>query len=374
MIDQKVIYIISDINKAIAFEWIVANLSKQVKLSFILLNRNGSELETYLINQKLPVYRVRFRDFRDYLFGVVSTIMILRKIKPDVIHCHLFNATLIGLIAGKLVGVKKRIYTRHHSTYNWEYNPKGIWIDKLISALSTDIVAISENVKNVLVGKENVKQKKIQLIHHGFDLKSFVQVDQHRINQIKQKYGIHRKPVVGVIARWIEWKGLQYIIPAFSQFLENYPDAILVLANANGPYKTEIEKMLHSLPAESYTAISFENDLFALYQLFDAYIHTPINPTIEAFGQTYVEALAAGIPSVFTLSGVAAEFIEHERNALVVAFKDSNLIYRALCRILNDESISKKLIENGLTDVQQYNLNQMIKKLETFYLQLNVPE
>ena len=73
-----------------------------------------------------------------------------------------------------------------------------------------------------------------------------------------------------------------------------------------------IQEAVKELPQNSYCVIPFEKDLFSLYQLFDVYVHTPINPTLEAFGQTYVEALAAGIPSVFTMSGVAPQFVLHE--------------------------------------------------------------
>ncbi len=44
-------------------------------------------------------------------------------------------------------------------------------------------------------------------------------------------------------------------------------------------------------------------------------MHVTIGKHYEAFGQIYVEALAAGIPSVFTLTGIAPEIIEHEHNA-----------------------------------------------------------
>ena len=41
---------------------------------------------------------------------------LLLKIKPHTVHTHLFDANLSGLMAAKLLGIKKRIYTRHHST------------------------------------------------------------------------------------------------------------------------------------------------------------------------------------------------------------------------------------------------------------------
>lgn len=366
---NKITYLISNINKAIAFEWTVEQLDpERYQLSFILLNPGVSEFENYLAEHHIPFTRIDYHSPGDLPKALLSAIRIFKKSKPDIIHCHLFDATLIGLIAGKLAGIKKRIYTRHHSTYNHEYNIKGIYIDCLINMLATDIVAISENVQQVLLEKEKVKPSKIHLIHHGFDLKAFTKVGKERIAYLGYKYNLNKKsPVIGVVARWIEWKGIQYIIPAFKKLLIDYPNALLILANANGPYKPEIEKLLTELPKDFYVTIPFENDLFALYQLFDVYVHTPINPTIEAFGQTYVEALAAGIPSVFTISGVAQEFIEHEKNALVVPYMDENAICDSIKSILEDSKLRKQLITVGLADIKVFSIESQMLKLKKLH-------
>ena len=104
-----------------------------------------------------------------------------------------------------------------------------------------------------------------------------------------------------------------------------------------------------------------------MYQLFDVFIHVPIDKEVEAFGQIYVEALAAGIPSIFTLSGVASEFIKHEHNALVVEYENENDIYNALIRLIQNQSIREKLITNGKIASERFNLNKMISKLEELY-------
>jgi glycosyltransferase involved in cell wall biosynthesis len=367
---KKITYLISNIDKAIAFEWVVEQLDRErFQLSFILFNPTVSKFEDYLAEHHIPFTRIDYHNLGDLPQALLRTVQIFKKSKPDIIHCHLFDATLMSLTAGKLAGVKKRIYTRHHSTYNWQYNKKGVWLDRLINWLATDIVAISENVRKVLLKNEHVPPRKIHLIHHGFDLDAFRIVDKERIKSLSDKHKIiGKKPIIGVIARWIEWKGIQYIIPAFRKLLETHPDALLILANANGPYKPEIERLLHELPEDTFQTIPFENDLFALYQLFDVYVHTPINPTIEAFGQTYVEALAAGVPSVFTMSGVAPEFIEHEKNALLVPFEDEHEIYKSIMRLLRDKDLSARLVENGKRDIQTFALHHMIHRLEKLYL------
>ena len=59
-------------------------------------------------------------------------------------------------------------------------------------------------------------------------------------------------------------------------------------------------------------------------------MHVPIDSMSEAFGQTYIEALASRVPSIFTLSGIACEFAKDRVNCLVVPYKDSDSIQLAL--------------------------------------------
>ena len=105
--------------------------------------------------------------------------------------------------------------------------------------------------------------------------------------------------------------------------------------------------LLVEIPNRNVILIPFEEDIAALYKCFDIYVHTPVDELCEAFGQTYVEALASGIPSIFTLSGIAAQFIKHDKNAYVAEFKNSDAIYHGLEKMWNDVSYRNQLIEGG---------------------------
>jgi glycosyltransferase involved in cell wall biosynthesis len=94
----------------------------------------------------------------------------------------------------------------------------------------------------------------------------------------------------------------------------------------------------------------------------------PINKEIEAFGQTYVEALAAEIPSVFTLSGIASEFVQNNNNALLVEYEDFKQIYDSIIQILVNKKLRETLIQNGRKSIEQFKLEIFINKLEQLYV------
>ena len=368
----KITYIISDIDRAVAFEWIADQLdNRRFELSFILMNKQDSYLEKYLIEKNITLVKIHYRGKKDILKAILKIFFFLRKNKTEVVHGHLFEASLCGMMAARLAGVKKRIYTRHYSNQHHTYFPSAVKYDLLINKLSTHIVAISKNVQDILIRVEKVNPAKVYLIHHGFKLELFErsEISPSRISTLKNKYHLsNQHPVVGVISRFIHLKGLQYIIPAFAKLLSTFPNAVLVLANATGNYQNEIEKLISGIPPVNYRKIKFENDIFALYQLFDVFVHVPVDRESEAFGQTYVEALAAGIPSVFTLSGVAPEFIVHQKNAWVVPHQNSDAIHDAIKSILNDAGKNKLMLEQGKKDANEFfSIHRMIHLLTVLY-------
>jgi glycosyltransferase involved in cell wall biosynthesis len=367
----NIAFIISRIDRVLAFEWIAQKLDKdKFNPYFILLNPGPSFFEDWLKANGFKVYRITYKGKYSMPWVVIRLFFILAKENITVVHCHLFDAGIAGLLAARLAGVGKRIYTRHYAMMNHVYYPKAVGYDQWINSLATHIVAPSKVVFDTLVQKENVNPKKITLIHHGFDLELFANPDQEIVNKLKQQFNPKNEfPVIGVIARYTHLKGIQYIIPAFVEVLKKYPDALLVLANAEGDYSKEIKEMLSKLPVGSYKEILFEKENAALYQLFNVYVNVPIAKDIDAFGQTYVEALAAGIPSVFTLAGVAREFIIHEKNALVVDFENSDQIRDSIFKLLSDKQLSDSIIAYVKQNVMvMFELDRMMEKLGNMYI------
>ncbi|HOY40456.1 MAG TPA: glycosyltransferase family 4 protein [Chitinophagales bacterium] len=366
---RKITYIMFHIEKALGFEWAILH-SNQDKFEFSVISINVSKnsvFERFCSEKNIEFHRVEYTSKWSIPKASYETYKILKKIQPDVVHCHIFEANLIGLPAAILAGVKNRIYTRHHSTFHHTTAPGGKKYDLLINKMATNIISISENVSNVLK-LEGVPEAKIHLIHHGFDLSFFNEISSQRIETVKQKYNPEDKhPVIGVISRYTEWKGIKYTLKAFDKILQKYPNAHLILANAKGNDK-EVRDLVKKLPENSYIEIQFEEDNAALYKLFDVFIHVPVDPEIEAFGQIYIEALAVGIPSVFTLSGVSREFIVNNENALVVDFRNEHEIYNAACSILENSDLRAKLISNGKKSIEKdFSLPLFIEKLERIY-------
>lgn len=370
----RVCHVLSDVDQSHLIETHGEMMDKsRYEIGFVFFGKKKPQLFDFFRERN---YFTEFFEFNGTKKELPSAVFKLRKIfkqfAPDIVHTHLVEATLTGLTAAKSLGIKNRIHTRHHGVEAHTYYPRGVYYDRVNNFLSKKIIAISKVVEDALINLENVNPAKVVTIPHGFDLENFT-ADDAKVRALKEKYGLeNRSPVVGSIARFIHWKGVQNTIPAFAKLLENYPNAKLVLANATGPYKQEIHALLEKyLDQKNYVVVEFERDVFALYKCFDLFVHVPVNRDFEAFGQVFVEPLAMEIPSVFTLAGVANDFIKDRENALVVPYNDSNAISEALNLILSDAELRNRIVKRGRADVvKMFGQARFGERLDALYAEL----
>ena len=366
---RHIVYVVSEIEKSLAFEWIASALKDQYRLTFVLLNAAGSSFENFLLSSKIDTRRIIYRGKKDFIWTFLKLFWYFLWSRPEVVHAHLFAAQITALSAAKCAFIKKRIYTRHNSNFHHVYFPKGVRFDLLSNYLATHIVSISQSTYTTLTRLEKVKTSKIRKISHGFELSVFGGTVRQKIHAMRAKWQIpETHPCVGVVARHVEWKGIQFVIPAFRKLLDTYPSAVLVLANAHGPYHKVLLEHLADISRSNYVLIPFEEDVVTLYALFDLYVHVPVDELCEAFGQTYVEALASGVPSIFTKSGIASEFISHGQNAWVVDYQNSEEILQGMKIVLADPGMQQRMREDGKESVNElFDLQTMVLKLKLLY-------
>lgn len=367
---MKITYIVSGITRSVFFEHTAVELKKLgYDIDFILVGNRGNEFGLFLQANDFKCNLINLKGWISYPACIKQIYKIIKNNQPDIVHTHLTTANILGLPAAKLAGIKLRVFTKH-SGQTGHKDLKLKLYEYITKAFTVYAVAITKREKEALV-REKYKKRHIEVIHHGFDIERFMKNDLRELSLLRNKYNPEGKsPVIGIISRCVEWKGIQYAIPAYKNLLKDYPNALLCLFNFSEQeeYSSFINKQLEEIPSTSYIKIDFENNVYDMYKLFDVFVHIPIDPISEAFGQVYVESLASGIPSVFTLSGIANDFIVHNENAQVVDFKNSNEVYIAIKRYLEDLLMAQRIVENGITSVRkEFSLNNYITHLDNFY-------
>jgi len=373
---MKVNYIVSGIRRSVFFENTVSLLrDRGIDITVIYIGHPEDEFPVYLKNNDFNFFVVTTKSFLFYPLYIYKIYAILRRLSPDIVNTHLITANILGLPAAKFSGIKNRVIFRHSGK-----TPKGNWkislYDKFSSIFSNYAIANTITTKQVMI-EEGFPETKIAVINYGFNIARFSQPDNSINALLIEKYNPDKKrPVIGAIARPVEWKGIQYIIPAYKHILNKYPNSLLLLFNFSetDSFSDTINDSLSKLPALSYKKVLFERNVYDLYSLFDIFIHVPVDPYCEAFGQVYIEALAAGRSSIFTMSGVANDFVEDNKNALVVSYRNSEQIAEAIVTFIENPKIATTLAEQGRKEVsERFSLDKYIANLiDTYNRILNV--
>jgi glycosyltransferase involved in cell wall biosynthesis len=371
----RVLYVVSQSVRWISFEWLAERLDRRIfDLSFLLLSPGPPPLASYLKALGVEVTCVPCRGRRDAPRVALEVARHCRSRGIDIAHAHFMDACLGGLTGARLADVPVRIHTRHHAGPYPAYHrpPWGRLYDRWNNLFSTAVVAPSEQARRALVEHDGVDPAKVVMIHHGFDLDALDAADDDDVDRMRRKYGMgDDRPVIGVVARYERIKGVVPIIDGFRRLLATYPKARLVLANARGRQSAAIRQQLATLPEGRFTEIPFEEQMPALYKTFDVFAHAPSSPSLEAFGQVYVEAMAAGVPCVCSIAGVAGEYLIDGENAVVVDPLNGDRIHDGLVRVLGDAALRQRLGANGRSSVRQrFGIDRMIRSLESLYVRL----
>ena len=73
----------------------------------------------------------------------------------------------------------------------------------------------------------------------------------------------------------------------------------------------------------------------------------------EGFGLVLIEAMAGGVPIVATDAPGIRDVVRHESNGLLVPVGEPQALARAIARIVGDDELRCRLVEQGRQDVSE---------------------
>jgi glycosyltransferase involved in cell wall biosynthesis len=233
-------------------------------------------------------------------------VRIIRKHDVDIVHTHLFEPTLIGVSAAKLLG-RAAILTRHHSDalYRIE-NPFKRWaylrLEQYSSAMADHIIAPSTEVQRILLQREKVHASKVSLIPYGQDFRRFQSVTESDIARVRRELGMGQTRDLVCVSRLHPEKGLIYLFEALAALRKESLSLSCYLVG-EGPQRKSLEESANKLGiGQSIRFLGWRDDALTILAAADLVVHPSLH---EALPSALIEALALGKPIVASdVSGV----------------------------------------------------------------------
>lgn len=234
--------------------------------------------------------------------AVARLSALLRRIRPAVLHCHMFHANLLGRLARLAFPIPRVISTLHSLAESSRQSPDLSRRDRLYrltDPLADLTVAVCRAAATRHAGARAVSPAKLRVIPNGVDTARFRPDDAQR-ESARRALGLSDE-FVWLAAGRLMWKK-DY--PTMIRATARRTGRRLFIAGA-GPQEAE----LRALSAELNADVSFLGLRADLPDLMNAADALVLSSTIEGLPMVLLEAAASGLPCVSTTAGGAGEVI-----------------------------------------------------------------
>ncbi len=299
-------------------------------------------------------------------------LSIIKNKRPDVLHLHSTKAGGLGALAGRVLGVKKIIYTVH----GWVFNEDRPIHQKILITLFSWFTMILVHTTILISEREYAQalnfpwvKKKLTLAPLGIQPPVFISVDGARqalarlIPMPVQDF--NKKTVIGTIAELHPNKGLSYLINSMSTVVAQYPQTLCIIIG-DGQDNASLHMLIKERKLEqSVFLLGYLDQASEYLKAFNIFVLPSLK---EGLPYAILEAGCASLPVVSTTVGGIPEIVEDMKSGILIQPKNSRELAHALSFMIEhpDErrkygvALREKILKN-------FSIEKMVEKVEEVY-------
>lgn len=312
-----------------------------------------------------PVHALGIEGFRSLPVGLVRLRAQLAAFRPDILHTHLFHATLLAAIVAAVDRRLVIVQTRHYNDYMVRFRKSRARLDAWAARQCDKIIAVSETAKTQLVEHEGVPTERVFVVENGVDWERLSALDRDEGRRRLEALSVPPGLTIGCAATFDTCKGHKYLLEAMVRVHARYPDARLVLLGA-GPEQATMRAEAERLGiADRVHFLGHRADAHALMAGLDVYVQPSLE---EGFGLAVIEAMAMRRPVVATAVGGMLRTVEPDRTGLRVEPANSTALAEALLALLENPARAATVASAASEHVRtHYSLPRMLSKYDDVY-------
>ena len=283
----------------------------------------------------------------------------------DVLHMHLFGASLHGTLATLGIDRIATIVSIHSSQADNRLQDLAY---PFILGRASAVVNVSSDaaaqIRRAYGGYGSIT------IPNAIDVASVEPgTRRHRVlDALSLPSGAQ---VVGTVGRLSPEKAHDVLLEAFVEVHHLLPAAVLVIAG-EGVCRDALVARSRALGIDSF--VRFLGARHDVPDLLGAMNVFALSSHREGLPLALLEAMAAGVPIVSTRVGGVTEVVRHEREALLVSPNDPGALARAIVRMLEDTALSASLARSASALVRaEYSIEAMVAQHEVLYARVRRP-
>jgi len=155
-------------------------------------------------------------------------------------------------------------------------------------------------------------------------------------------------PLIGLIARIVDWKRQDILITAAAEVIKTHPSARFLIVGGGHDYWDTGKAYYDSLLAlvNEYNLqehVIFTGEISDIPQVL-ANLSLFVNVSQrETYGRSIAEAMSMGLPVICADAGAVSELVEHEQNGLLIPYDDAGSLAQAITHLLDNPDYANNL-------------------------------
>jgi glycosyltransferase involved in cell wall biosynthesis len=277
------------------------------------------------------------------LLALPALNRLIHEENINIIHTQTRVTQVLGYGLGCCSGVQ--MVTTCHGFF------KPRWFRKTFPCIGQAVIAISKPVEQHLIEDFGINPKKVHLIANGIDLDRFVVTNAQKRQDMRQKWNVGQGPVIGIIARLSDVKGIDILIKAMPLVLKEIPSANLMIIGL-GPQESNLKKLVQDLSLKAQ--VRFENTVNKteeLLPIFDVFVMPSL---MEGLGLSVMEAQACGIVVVASKVGGLVDLIEDGKSGYLVPSHDPAVLAQRIIEVLKNPETAKAMAGQARLNIERH--------------------
>ena len=323
-----------------------------------------SAFEPELTAAGIPVHSLGMRPGRASPIAVLRLASILRRLRPRVLHSHMFHANLLARLTRLILPVPRLIATLHsiaESRRDLAEVGNRDRLYRLTDSLADMTVAISEAVARRHAAARAVSRRKLIVIPNGVDTTRF-HPDASARARLRAELGIADDFLWLAAGRLIWKKDYGTLLGA----MELLGAGVLCIAGA-GPLEPALREQARDLG----TRVRFLGARADVAALMNAADGLALSSSVEGMPMVLLEAAASGLPCVATRAGGADEVVVEGETGFLVPCGNPPALADAMARLADLPAASRASLGRAAREraLARFDMHLLVERWEELYLQ-----
>lgn len=326
----------------------------------------GGPLADELTAKNIPVHILHKKAGLDIkmLFRLTS---LIKKIKPDVVHTHIFTSNFWGRLAAFFAG-RIPCVVHEHSTATLDNN-KRLFFDKRLLWISDKIIAVSKDIYNRFLNEAKYPKDKLTTIYNGIP---FEENDvEFSPKELKKSIGAEKDDLlIGIVSLVEPRKDHKLFLKSAVEILKTKPNAIFIVAG-DGPMLLEIKEFADTLGiSKKVSFLGWRDDIRPLISILDVYVSSS---TTEGISIALLEAMYSKTPAVVTPVGGNIELVKDMETGLLANVGDGpdrnpKILAEKIIWALEHPKERNTIVDNANKMVREkFSHKAMMEKIKQIY-------